>query len=601
MKNLYIIKTFLLLVLIILSSKIALSQTDMEGTFTAFPETKYDYKYSHSGTLRWEWTIGNGYFVDVNGNPLTPSNRATTETVYVKWLNDNPVGNLLVSAYKYQDVPNGIESRLITIKNILPPNITSPIDIAYSNSYTFITIPFVQNATKYDCEVPSGWGKEADPVNINRFKITPLPSLQPCVIKCRAGGGDYWSPFVNLNVTRSLPAIQILDNPPIYCGAITPVTYSVTPNLINATYTWSLPPGWSGPTTTSTNTISVIPNGMNVGTLSVDVQVTDGNITQNANTSKDLNFETNLPTLSFSSPNGDGNYYVTGGSAVAYYVWRTTGGVLINGQPSPITTTSNNVTLTYSQQAGQKIFVSYVNNCGQTEPEIMMQLGNVIISGPSQIYTGQTGAFLSSECYGVGPLTYNWYLQARQPTPPGVGFNPEIVGNGISLGLQCGTLGRLPSNMIQRNTPSPNIPIGQSYYYDLWLEIIDANGNIFSSGSLQISTNGALINAFPKSAKISGVFSDNLEKEEKINNTQVNENVLLNIFPNPAEDHLYINLPVISEETIVKIFSMDGKLVLSQYLHSNGSLIKIDKLKKGFYVLKLSTKVKDYTMEFIKK
>lgn len=62
-----------------------------------------------------------------------------------------------------------------------------------------------------------------------------------------------------------------------------------------------------------------------------------------------------------------------------------------------------------------------------------------------------------------------------------------------------------------------------------------------------------------------------------------------NIYPNPAKDFLFIKTPVQGETTLISIFSIEGKMVMRDFLQNDKNRIDISSLKKGIYVVKIES------------
>jgi hypothetical protein len=73
------------------------------------------------------------------------------------------------------------------------------------------------------------------------------------------------------------------------------------------------------------------------------------------------------------------------------------------------------------------------------------------------------------------------------------------------------------------------------------------------------------------------------------------------VYPNPVKNELTIVLPENNYNGIAQIFSIEGKLLLTQKLTSNESTINVGNITNGMYTVKLSTLANSYTQTFIKK
>jgi hypothetical protein len=77
----------------------------------------------------------------------------------------------------------------------------------------------------------------------------------------------------------------------------------------------------------------------------------------------------------------------------------------------------------------------------------------------------------------------------------------------------------------------------------------------------------------------------------------------IKIFPNPASDYLFVvNLPV-GEKTVIRIYSILGKLIKSQHVRRYHELqipVNISGLSEGTYVCTVSFSGKNHTAKFLK-
>lgn len=82
---------------------------------------------------------------------------------------------------------------------------------------------------------------------------------------------------------------------------------------------------------------------------------------------------------------------------------------------------------------------------------------------------------------------------------------------------------------------------------------------------------------------------------EVITNThEISKNETFEIYPNPANDRVFIKMNGLNEKSEVKIFSVDGRLIKNQQLSNNESLVDCSFLKNGLYLLQLQNGDKSY-------
>ena len=83
----------------------------------------------------------------------------------------------------------------------------------------------------------------------------------------------------------------------------------------------------------------------------------------------------------------------------------------------------------------------------------------------------------------------------------------------------------------------------------------------------------------------------------------ISENKLLSfeMYPNPVSDKLNIQLPSGSEKAEVSIFDYTGRLVSSKTISSNDTLIDVQSISKGIYIIRVASNTKIGVQRFIKK
>ncbi|WP_396600768.1 S8 family serine peptidase [Algibacter sp. R77976] len=80
----------------------------------------------------------------------------------------------------------------------------------------------------------------------------------------------------------------------------------------------------------------------------------------------------------------------------------------------------------------------------------------------------------------------------------------------------------------------------------------------------------------------------------------IEDNIEINIFPNPIEDKLYITMP--SDDGIIslRIYDVLGKIINTYSLSNSSSVIDVENLSKGIYIVKIKHNDISKTLKFIK-
>jgi hypothetical protein len=85
------------------------------------------------------------------------------------------------------------------------------------------------------------------------------------------------------------------------------------------------------------------------------------------------------------------------------------------------------------------------------------------------------------------------------------------------------------------------------------------------------------------------------------NNHEISKNETFEVYPNPADNEVFIKTNGLnkSQSTLIKIFSMDGRLIKNQQLENIGSSIDCSALQNGLYLLQLQNGDKVYQSKLV--
>jgi hypothetical protein len=190
-----------------------------------------------------------------------------------------------------------------------------------------------------------------------------------------------------------------------YCGSVSQ-TYTIAAVPTATSYTWTLPSGWSGTSTTNSITVTTAGSG---GTISVTANNSCGN-----STARTLSVAGN--TAPSTPGNLIGNTTVCQGSSQNYSVGT------VNGATSYIwtlpsgwtgTSTTNNITVV-AGAAGGSVSVVAVNACGNSSPRTVTVTVSPVPSSPGTVNGSATACANSAQVYNVNPVngatSYIWTL-----------------------------------------------------------------------------------------------------------------------------------------------------------------------------------------------
>jgi hypothetical protein len=243
-----------------------------------------------------------GQFVNADGSAIPNVSNVYTFTepkyVYIKWKVGFTSANITLKVENCSNNvnANGFFQFPIKIKYVDKPTFinSNPLFVPCTQTSTFVNITQPTTATSYEWTLPTGWYVQGNPSQSGTFittdfslNIIPTQSNSTSEIKVRALNNKFTTPpntiysdYATLPITRTASTLQVLANSiinlVINCGDIQPIVIKTT--FINtASYTWTIPNGWrdsnnqTGTFTTNSNTINLIPNGLNGGVTKVVV------------------------------------------------------------------------------------------------------------------------------------------------------------------------------------------------------------------------------------------------------------------------------------------------------------------------------------------
>lgn len=269
------------------------------GNYTVCPGERITYSVIPGPNFRnctsFAWTVSNGSFSSTSS---VTSTTTTSLDVDVFW-NDSPsTGTLTVSATGCTEGPF-TKSSTYAIRSLtgrVPQNlrynqlqpycstigIHLAVDVMFLENTGGTTGITQQRADGYEWTLPSGWKYNGSGGTVRTpqefIYIEPDNGCVGGSVTVKAykdcSSGRKYSSSASVSINRPTPSITVTP-PSGYtgpsCGAVQPVTFTVTPISCASTYTWvfngpdaNTPTGWlssPGPVVTNTNYITVTPSG----------------------------------------------------------------------------------------------------------------------------------------------------------------------------------------------------------------------------------------------------------------------------------------------------------------------------------------------------
>jgi large repetitive protein len=277
-----------------------------------------------------------------------------------------------------------------------PGSITGSASVCQGASQTY-TISPVTGATSYTWSLPNGWSGTSNTASINATAGQNAVS-GTIAVTANNSCGSSTQRTLNVSVTN-IPAQPgpITGSTSVCQGSSQTYSLTAVPNATS--YTWTLPSGWSG--TSSTNIISTTV-GSNSGTITVTANNSCGSSAPSI-------LNVNVTALPGQPGPITGSASVTRGSTVTYsiaavqgatsYIWT-----LPSGWTGSSTTTSIVATAGPNALSGN-ITVAAINSCGQSQTS---SLPVVVGCNPPAQPGSITGS--ASVCQGASQ-TYSISLQ----------------------------------------------------------------------------------------------------------------------------------------------------------------------------------------------
>ena len=339
-----------------------------------------------AGATTYNWTLPGGWSGSSTSNSISALTSANGGTVSVSATNacgTSPVQTLVVSLGSAPAQPGAI---------------TGNTTICAGTTQTYSISP-VAGAVSYNWTLPSGWAGASTSNSITGLSGATGTVTVVAINDC--GTSVVQSLAVTVNATPTQPTV--INGSVAVCSGISG-TYSVAPVAGATSYTWTLPSGWSGSSTTNTITAS--------GTLSGTIYVTVSN-SCGTSPSQSLNV-----TVSSAAPVAPGS--ITGSTTVCssatntYSVGAVAGATSYNWSlPGGWTgTSSTNSIVATAGSAGGTISVTASNGCGTSAASSATLTVNTSPAMPGVITGATTMCVGSSQPYSIaavaGATNYTW-------------------------------------------------------------------------------------------------------------------------------------------------------------------------------------------------
>lgn len=362
----------------------------ISGNTTVCPTTSNTYTIAAvAGATSYNWTLPSGWSGTSTTTSITAVAGATGGPITVSATNSCGTSSPVTLAVVIGTAP------------AQPGAITGNVTVCQNTSQTY-SITAVAGATSYTWTLPGGW--------------TGTSTTNTITTTAGASNGNIMVTATNACGTSTAQSLAVTVNPvPATPGAIAgnanvctgvAQTYSVSPVAGATSYTWTLPAGWVGTSTTT----SISPS-----TIGANGQVTvTANNACGSSTASVLNV-TVIPVATMPGaitgatticPNQTQVYSVSPVAGATSYIWT-----LPSGWPG--TSTINSISATTSANGGT-VSVAASNSCGTSTAQTLTVSLGTAPSQPGAITGNATICSGSTQTYSISPVagatSYNWTL-----------------------------------------------------------------------------------------------------------------------------------------------------------------------------------------------
>lgn len=394
---------------------------------------------SVTGATSYTWTLPNGWSGSSTATSITVTVGATGGTISVN------ASNACGSSTN--------QTLTITVNQApaQPGTISGNTSVCQGNTETY-SITTVSGATSYTWTLPNGWSGTSTATSI--------------AATTGSTGGNITVTASNDCGTSSAQVLVVsIANGPNQPGAISgntsvcsgsTQTYSIASVSGATSYTWTLPSGWSGSSTTTSITVT---SGSVGGTISV----TANNLCGSSIAQTLVVAIAPVPTqpgiisgVAAICQNTSNTYSITAVSGATSYTWT-----LPNGWTGSSTTTSITA---IAGTTGGNISVNANNDCGGSTPSTLsVAISNGVPSQPGVINGNTPVCRLSSQTYSVaavnGATSYTWTLPAGWTGTSATNSITVTVGNAsgnitVKANNPCGSSSVRVFAVIANNVPN---------------------------------------------------------------------------------------------------------------------------------------------------
>lgn len=537
-----------------------------------------------SGATSYTWTLPNGWSGTSSGASIDATAGSGGGTISV-------IANNSCGSSSSQILSVNIAAGPPT------PGAISGTDTICSGGTTTYSIQSIAGATSYTWSLPNGWSGTSTTESIN---VTAAGAGGTISVVVNSNCGSSTAQTLNVSIYSGAPSLGAVSGSTQLCNGNT-TTYSVI-DIGASSYTWTLPNGWSGSSTSSS--------------ISATAGATGGNISVVANTSCGNSLPQTLTITIGAAPATPGSISgltaICGGSTNTYSIAAVNGAtsytwILPNGWSG--TSSTETIDAIAGSNDGD-IGVIADNACGSSSPQTLsITIANIpatpaSINGQASICDGSTNAY--SVVAVNGATGYTWTLpngwigssvtETINATSGSSGGSVSVSANNScgsstsqTLGVTVNPLPIVSFNFVQNPVCQNALPVT--------LSGLPASGNFSGSGVTGSAFNPSTLSA--GDYVITYAYTDgngcNASDTSSITVTvcsginTVDDNST-EVYPNPFSNELLINMNTAVEMATLVLNDVTGKEVNRFELNTTSATYQINTstLEKGVYLLNIN-------------
>ncbi len=538
-----------------------------------------------SGATSYTWTLPNGW----SGTSTTNSIDATA---------GSGGGTISVTANN----SCGSSTAQILSVNIAAgpptPGAISGTDTICSGGTTTYSIQSIAGATSYTWTLPNGWSGTSTTESID---VTATNTGGTISVVVNSNCGTSMAQTLTVSISSGAPTLGAISGSTELCNGNT-TTYSVS-DIGATSYTWTLPNGWSGSSSSSS--------------ISVTANATGGDISVVANTSCGNSLPQTLTVTIGAAPPTPGT--ISGSTSICAGSTNTYSVATVNGAtsytwilPSGWSGTSSTETIDATAgSTGGDIGVIADNACGSSSPQLLSITIATIPATPASINGQASVCDGSTNAYSVvavnGATGYTWTLpNGWSGSSVTESINATSGANGGSVSVtadnSCGS--STPQTVSVTVNPLPVVsfnfaqnPVCQNAS-PVTLSGSPASGSFSGSGVTGSSFNPASLSAGDYVITYAYTDGNGCDASDTstitvticsgINTVDVNS---VEVYPNPFSNELLISMNSVFEKTTLVLSDVTGKEVSRFELGAIATTYQMNTsgLEKGVYLLNINS------------